>query len=154
MEDRVVRILPALIGEALLGRAVIFDEAVADRGSPGPSIQASAASIAGHSSRKRLVVAGALDVEAGEQHEQRRRIDAAVIEAERHLAQRRHLAARASRAGSCPARASAAGSLSLAWKAASRRSTPRAMPGSHHSICSAVIRPSRPNVVEYQGMPA
>ena len=29
MEDRVVGILPALIGEPLLGRALIFDEAVA-----------------------------------------------------------------------------------------------------------------------------
>ena len=32
--------------------------------------------------------------------------------------------------------------------------TPRATLGSNHSICIAVIIPSRPNVVEYQGMPA
>ena len=29
VKDRVLRILPALVGEALLGRAVILDEAVA-----------------------------------------------------------------------------------------------------------------------------
>jgi hypothetical protein len=46
------------------------------------------------------------------------------------------------------------GSVVLAWKKASRRSTPWAMRGSIHNICSAVINPSRPNVVEYQGMPA
>src|SRR5437899_8352814 len=28
------------------------------------------------------------------------------------------------------------------------------MDGSNHSICSAVISPSRPNVVEYHGIPA
>ena len=33
-------------------------------------------------------------------------------------------------------------------------STPRAMLGSNHSISSAVMIPSRPNVVEYQGIPA
>ena len=37
---------------------------------------------------------------------------------------------------------------------ASRFSTPHAMRGSTHNICSAVMMPSRPNVVEYQGMPA
>jgi hypothetical protein len=42
---------------------------------------------------KRRLVAGALDVEAGEQDEKRGRIDAAVILRERHLAQRGHLAA-------------------------------------------------------------
>ena len=49
MEDRVEGILPALVGEPLFGGALVFDEAVLS-GSPGPSIQASAASIAGHSS--------------------------------------------------------------------------------------------------------
>ena len=87
-------------------------------------------------------------------HEQRRRIDAAVIEAERHLAQRRHLAAAhlvQDLAGLGVGRG-----IVGAWpgSAARRRSTPRAMRGSSHSICSAVMRPSRPNVVEYQGMPA
>ena len=41
VKDRVVGILPALIGEPLFGRAVIFDEAVAVR-IAGPSIQPSA----------------------------------------------------------------------------------------------------------------
>ena len=47
----------------------------------------------GHSSRSVSDVAGMLGVEPGQHHEQRRRIYAAVIEAERNLAQRRHLAA-------------------------------------------------------------
>ena len=38
-------------------------------------------------------VAGALQVGAGQHQEERRRIDAAVVAAERHLAERRHLAA-------------------------------------------------------------
>jgi hypothetical protein len=49
MKDRVVGILPALIGQALLGGALILDETVAV-GIAGPSIQRSAASIAGHNS--------------------------------------------------------------------------------------------------------
>ncbi len=42
---------------------------------------------------QRFDVAGALGIEAGQHDEQRRRIDAAVVETERHLAQRRHFAA-------------------------------------------------------------
>ena len=108
----------------------------------------------GHSSRKRLDVAGVLGVEPGQHHEQRRRIHAAVIEAERDLAQRRHLAA-----AHLVQDFSGLGvgeRIECRWpdKAASRRSTPLAMRESHHSICSAVMIPSRPNVVEYQGMPA
>ena len=63
------------------------------RDRPGHRSNRAPPRIAGHSSPDGLDVAGAFQVKAGEQHEQRRRIDAAVIEAERHLAQRRHFAA-------------------------------------------------------------
>ena len=92
MKDRVEGILPALIGEPLLGGALIFDEAVTvgiartiDPAQPGLDRRPQLG--------QRFLVAGALDIEAGEQHEQRRRIDAAVILRERHLAQRGHFAA-------------------------------------------------------------
>ena len=92
MKDRVVGILPALVGEALLGGALIFDKAVAI-GIAGAVDPAQRRLDRGPQLAQRLLVAGALEIEAGQQHEQRRRIDAAVILRERHLAQRRHLAA-------------------------------------------------------------
>ncbi len=61
--------------------------------SPGPSIQRQRGLDIGPQLRDGRVVAGPLGVEAGEHDEQRRRIDAAVIEAEGDFAQRRHLAA-------------------------------------------------------------
>ena len=92
MEDRVERVLPALVGEPLFGGALVFDKAVligvagtVDPGEPGldrrPQLD------------QRFLVAGALDIAPREQDEQGGRIHAAVILRERHLAQRRHLAA-------------------------------------------------------------
>ena len=92
MEDGVVGILPALVGESLFGGALIFDKTVAV-GIAGAVDPAQRRFDRRPQFGKRLVVAGALDIEPGQQHEQRRRIDAAVILRERHLAQRRHLAA-------------------------------------------------------------
>ena len=92
MKDRVVGILPALVGETLLGRAMILDEAVAigitraiDPGERGLD--------RGPKLGDGVVVAGPLGIEAGQHDEERRGIDAAVVEPERDLAQRRHLAA-------------------------------------------------------------
>ena len=62
-------------------------------GSPSPSIQRSACSMLRPQRRRQRAIAGALQVRAGEHHEQRRRVDAAVVAPERHLAERRHLAA-------------------------------------------------------------
>ena len=92
MEDRVVGVLPALVDQAILVGAVIFDEAVAigiarsvdpaqRRFNVGPKLA------------QRLDVAGVLGVKPGQHHEQRRRIHAAVIQLERNLPQRRHFAA-------------------------------------------------------------
>ena len=92
VKDRVVRILPALIGQALLGRGPVLDESV-PVGIAWPVDPAQRGLDRRPQLGERLFVAGAFDVEAGQQHEQRRRIDAAVILRERHLAQRRHLAA-------------------------------------------------------------
>ena len=60
--------------------------------SPWCSIQPSAASICRPERPQRLGLPGAVQPGAGQRHEQRRRIDAAVVAAERHLAQFRHLA--------------------------------------------------------------
>ena len=92
VEDRVVRILPALVDQALLVGAVILDEAVAV-GIARPVDPAQRRFDVGPQLAQRFDVAGVLGVEAGQHHEQRRGIDAAVVQAERNLAQRRHLAA-------------------------------------------------------------
>ena len=60
--------------------------------SPSPSIQPMAACSAGHSSVDQGEVAGARGIGAGQHDEQRGRVDPAVVAAERHLAQPRHLA--------------------------------------------------------------
>jgi hypothetical protein len=88
----VVRIFPALIGEALLGGALILDKTIAV-GIARPVDPAQRRLDVRPQLRNRVTVAGALDIKSGQQHEQRRGIDAAVVHAERHFAQRRHLAA-------------------------------------------------------------
>src|SRR6516162_6712563 len=92
MEYRVVGILPTLVGEAFLRRALIFHKAVmvAIAGYVDP---AQRRFDRGPQFAQRLLVSGTLDIEPGQQHEQRRRIDTAVILRKRYLAQRSHLAA-------------------------------------------------------------
>ena len=92
MEDRVVGILPALIDQALLVGAVILDEAVAV-GIARPVDPAEGRFDVRPKLAQRLDVAGVLGVEPGQHDEQRRRVDAAVIQLERNLPQRRHFAA-------------------------------------------------------------
>ena len=92
MEDRVVGILPALVDQALLIGAVILDEAVSI-GIARSVDPAEGCFDVGPQLAQRLDIAGVLGVEPGQHHEQRRRIDTAVIQLERNLAQRRHLAA-------------------------------------------------------------
>ena len=92
VKDRVVGILPALIGQPLFRGALILDEAVAVR-ITGPVDPAQRRFDRRPQLDQRLCIAGPLDVEAREQHEQRCRIDAAVVMRKRHLAQRRHFAA-------------------------------------------------------------
>ncbi len=92
MKDRVEGILPALVGKPLLGGALIFDEAVL------VGIAGAVDPLQRRLDRRpqlgqRCLVAGAFDIKAGQQNEQRGGIDAAVILRERHLAQRGHLAA-------------------------------------------------------------
>ena len=92
MKDRVEGILPALVGKPLLGSALILDESVL------VGIAGAVDPLERRLDRRpqlgqRCLVAGAFDIKAGQQDEQRGRIDAAVILRERHLAQRGHLAA-------------------------------------------------------------
>ena len=92
MEDRVVGILPALVAKPLIGCALIFDKTVAI-GIAASVDPAQRRLDRGPQLSQRLKVAGAFAIEPGEQDEQRRRVDTAVILRERHFAQRRHFAA-------------------------------------------------------------
>ncbi len=85
------RVFPALVGEAGFALGPVLDETVAitvsvfvdpakRRLDVGPQLG------------DRVEVAGALKVHTGENDEQRRAVDGAVIKAERHLAQPRHFA--------------------------------------------------------------
>ena len=98
-------------------------------------------------------VAGALGVLASQHDEQRGGVHGAVVLREWDFAQRRHLT---------PAHFV----QNLAWcgigplvergglKTGQPPENAAAIVGSIHSICMAVMMPSRPNVVEYQGIPA
>ena len=91
VEDRVLRVLPALVAEAALAPGGVLDETVAV-----------AVAVVVDPAQRRLQVrpdradglevAGALVVHARQHHEQRRRVDAAVVQPERHLAEARHFA--------------------------------------------------------------
>ena len=110
--------------------------------------------MAGHSAVEGFQIVGALGIEAGKQDEERRRVDAAVVLAERHLMQGRHLAVAhfvqdLARLGV----GSGIGLLRLVARPAGAARRARHWDRTTASAC-AVISPSRPNVVEYQGMPA
>ena len=90
MKDCILRVLPALVDKALLGRALILDKAVAiligrsvDPGERRLDMRPEGA--------QRFFIARTLGVKAGQHDEQRGRIDATVIEAERHFVERGHL---------------------------------------------------------------
>ena len=91
---------------------------------------------------------------AGQHHEERRRVDAAVVAPERHLAAAPPSRRPASRAGSSRAAASRSARrvAAPAWRPGSeaRRARSRA---AIQSSCSAVMIPSRPNGVLNQGTP-
>jgi len=148
-------ILPALIGQPLLRGTLIFDKAIRDRDRRGRRSHCQRRLDRGPQFDERLFIGGALHIQAGQQDEQRRRIDAA-----RNIARTAPRAAPPSRRPpriSCrifPGSASANGSVALAWKKASRRSTPWAMRGStpQHMQGGDQSVAAR-NVVEYQGMP-
>src|SRR6185369_16045384 len=91
MEDGVVRILPALVGEPAVRLTVVFDKAV-----PVPiAVLADPAQgrlDVGPDFKKRVVVPGALEIQTREQKKERRGINRAVVAAEWHLTQVGHLA--------------------------------------------------------------
>ena len=98
-------------------------------------------------------IAGARLVGAGEHHEQRRGIHAAVIATEWNLAQRRHLPA--PRLVHDFARLSIAKrGVLLGLSRGEKLSTPAASCGLIHSVCNEVMIASRPNCVANHGMPA
>src|SRR5262245_3606567 len=150
VENRILGIFPALVGETALGRAVVFEKAVAI-GISGAVDPGERGLDRGPQLHDDSVVAGALGIDAGEHDEERRRVDAAVVEAEGDLAQRRHLAFAhlMQNLSRLRVRRRVVGRGLIGGEPPQR-----AMRGSNQSICSAVINPSRPNVVEYQGMPA
>ena len=91
MENSVLGILPALVGEALLGSTIVFEKAVtvgiARSVDPGESRLD-----CGPKLDNGLVVAGPLRIESSEHDEEWRGVDAAVVETEGNLAQCGHLA--------------------------------------------------------------
>ena len=103
VEDRVVAVLPALVDQAFGVLPAVLDEAVAvavavdlepgeRRLDVGPELE--------HGGE----IAGAVEIGAGEDDEERRGVDAAVVAAEGDLRAARPSRRSASRAGSCPAR--------------------------------------------------
>ena len=153
MHDGIGAVLPALVDETVERLAVIFEKAVAIGIAETPH-PAERRLDMGPDPPDELEVAGPLVIARGQQHEERRGIDAAVIMRERDLAQGRHLARRASHAGSCRARHRSSGrARSPDGRRDSARCRRRA-PGRATGIPSAVISPSRPKTVQNQGMPA
>ena len=71
MEDRIERILPALIGETLFGCALILDEAVLI-GIAGAIDPPQGSFDCGPEFAQHFVIAGPFDIKASEQHKQRR----------------------------------------------------------------------------------
>jgi hypothetical protein len=92
VEDRVVGIFPALIDEALFVGAMIFDKSVLV-GIARPINPGQGGSYIWPQRSERFDVAGVLDVESGQQHEQWGRICGPIVERERHLTERGHFAA-------------------------------------------------------------
>ena len=90
MEDRVVAVLPPLIGQALSGSPLVFDEAVAV-----PIAVAFDPVVSRLDMRPQLAdgfdIACPLEIFSGEHDEERGRIDAAVVAAEWNFAQIGHL---------------------------------------------------------------
>ena len=101
-----------------------------------------------------LAVRRAFEVGRREHDEQRRRIGAAVIAAERDFMPRAAISPLRISCRILPGSASCASAWVVAWVAARNSSTPRAMSGDAHSVSSAVMIPSRPNGVLNHGMPA
>src|SRR6516164_3215212 len=91
MEDRIVAVLPALIGEAMLGLAAILHEAVAIRVAIGVAPGERGFDI-WPERRDGLDISGSLEIHSGQHDEKRCRVDAAVILAEGHLIEHRHFA--------------------------------------------------------------
>jgi hypothetical protein len=91
MEDGVVAVLPALVGEAVLRLAVVLDEAVAVAVAVGVAPGERRLDL-GPEGLDRRAVARALEVLPGEHHEEGSCVDRAVVAAEGDLAEVRHLA--------------------------------------------------------------
>ena len=103
---------------------------------------------------RELAVAGPADVLAERHDPERRRVDAAVVRAVRHVARARQARRAGSRAGSCLAARRASRSPRGPGARPGSSSVARAMSGWSASVWSDVIRLSRPNGTLNQGMPA
>ena len=152
MEHRGPRILPALVAQAALAPGRVLDEAVA----------VAIAELVDPAQRRLDVrperadgveIAGALVVQPGQHDEQRRGVDAAVVESEGHFAEPRHLAP-PGLVQDLPGLSVGLGPLLLGLR---RREKPQHAPGERRvdpQHCMAVMMPSRPNAVQNQGIPA
>ena len=96
MEDRVEGVFPPLIAQAVAQPAVaapaVFEKSVtiriAERIHPAQRLFDGRPQLA-----QRGFVTGAFDIKSNQDHEERRRIDSAIVETKRHLVQRGHFAA-------------------------------------------------------------
>jgi hypothetical protein len=92
VEYRVMRILPALIGESLFARSFIFHKSIAVR--IAWTIYPIQGRFDGWPQRgDGRVIASAFRIKTSQQNKQRRRIDTSVVQTEGHFAQCRHFAA-------------------------------------------------------------
>ena len=156
VEDRIEAVLPALIGEPAARSSRAYSTKPSPSRSPVPSIQAERRLDVRPDRADRVEVAGALR-DTGPRAGRTSGVAStdAIIAAERHLAEPRHLAAAHLVQDLARLRHPAASSTSRS--PGSRRawcSTPLAMSGAAHSISIAVMMPSRPKIVLYQGTPA
>ena len=110
MEHRVVRVLPALLHEAVACCAARTRRSRRRRGRRSGRSSRAPRSTFGQMPRTNSRSPVRCAVGARQHHEQRRRVDGAVVAAERHLARARPSRTCAPRAGSCPARRRAAAS--------------------------------------------
>src|SRR5580765_2529210 len=91
VKDRIFRVLPSLVRQAVLTLAQVFDESVTIAVAIAVDPLKRGAYV-GPQFPYGFEISGPFPIKAGKQHEQRRRIDRAIIHAKRNLSERGHFA--------------------------------------------------------------
>ncbi|MFC7612168.1 hypothetical protein [Teichococcus aestuarii] len=152
MEDGVVAVLPALVQQPVRPLAAVFDEAVPVRVAV-PVDPAQRRLDVRPQDAQRGQVAGSVEIGAGQHDEERGGVGAAIVAAERHLAEQRHLA--------LPRLMQDLAGLGIGRRVFLRRlmggqeaEHAAGQGGAVPEGVPAAISASRPKAVLYQGMPA